>query len=378
MRSVPDTTGLEARITHGARVTSAHGRLQGLCQDGWVRAVQYDEFGSVPAIVEVPDPIAPEDGVVVRVAATGVCRSDWHAWKGHDDSVRLPHVPGHEFAGVVSSVGAGVTRFAVGDRVTAPFVFACGSCAECLEGATQVCTRQQQPGFTLPGSYAESVVVPHADVNLVALPDAVGFAEAAGLGCRFGTAYHALHARGRVAAGEWVVVYGCGGVGLSTVIVAVAAGAQVVAVDVSDAALERAAALGAVVVTMDADAVDTVRSLTGGGAHLSVDAFGSRATSVAAVASLRPRGRHVQVGLLLDDEAAPAIPMGRVIGEELELRGSHGISVGEYAAMLDDVVAGRLRPAESIGRTIGFDELPAALVAMDRPATSAGMTVAVV
>ncbi|MCS6560764.1 alcohol dehydrogenase catalytic domain-containing protein [Curtobacterium poinsettiae] len=342
-----------------------------------MRAVQYAQFGSVPSIVDLPEPVAPEHGVVVRVTATGVCRSDWHAWKGHDDSVRLPHVPGHEFAGVVASVGAGVQRFAVGDRVTAPFVFACGTCAECLDGATQVCTAQQQPGFDLQGSYADSLVVPHADLNLVALPDAVDFAVAAALGCRFGTAFHALHARGRVAAGEWVVVYGCGGVGLSAVMVAVAAGAHVVAVDVSAAALERAAALGADTVLMDADAVTTVRSRTGGGAHVSLDAYGSRATSVAAVASLRPRGRHVQVGLLLDDEAAPAIPMGRVIADELELLGSHGAAVGEYGAMLDAVVAGRLRPEETIGRTIGFDDLPEALVAMNRPATSSGMTVAV-
>lgn len=342
-----------------------------------MRAVQYDRFGSTPTIVELPEPTAPVDGVVVRVAATGVCRSDWHAWKGHDDSVRLPHVPGHEFAGVVTAVGASVTRAAVGDRVTAPFVFACGTCEQCRDGATQVCTRQQQPGFTLQGSYAESVVVPHADVNLVALPDEVGFAEAAGLGCRFGTAYHALHARGRVAEGEWVAVYGCGGVGLSTVIVAVAAGARVVAVDVSAGALERAAALGATTLPMGDDVAADVRALTGGGAHVSVDAYGSRATSVAAVASLRPRGRHVQVGLLLDDEAAPVIPMGRVIADELELLGSHGISVGEYAAMLDDVVAGRLRPAQSIGRTIGFEDLPGAIVAMDGPAAGPGMTVAV-
>ncbi|MBT2501190.1 alcohol dehydrogenase catalytic domain-containing protein [Curtobacterium sp. ISL-83] len=342
-----------------------------------MRAVQYSSFGSVPTIVEVDDPTAPDDGVVVRVAATGVCRSDWHAWKGHDDSVRLPHVPGHEFAGIVSSVGSGVTRFAVGDRVTAPFVFACGMCEECLAGATQVCTRQEQPGFTLPGSWAESLVVPHADVNLVALPDTVGYAEAAGLGCRFGTAHHALHARGRIAPGEWVAIVGCGGVGLSAVIVAVAAGARVVATDISPVALARAEALGAVTVPFDDDAPESIRRITGGGAHLSVDAYGSRATSVAAVATLRPRGRHVQVGLLLDDEATPAIPMGRVIAEELELLGSHGMAVGEYAAMLEDVVAGRLRPAESIGRTIAFEELPEALVAMDGPAAGAGMTVAV-
>ena len=342
-----------------------------------MRAVQYDHFGSVPSIVELPEPVPPADGVVVRVAATGVCRSDWHAWKGHDDSVRLPHVPGHEFAGVVAAVGPDVARVSVGDRVTAPFVFACGTCDECRAGATQVCTRQEQPGFTLPGSWAESVVVPHADVNVIALPDAVGFEAAAALGCRFGTAYHALHDRARVSAGEQVAVFGCGGVGLSAIAVAVAAGARVVAVDISPAALERAAALGADVVPMDEQAVDAVRSLSGGGAHVALDAYGSRATSAASVRSLRPRGRHVQVGLLLDDEAAPVIPMGRVIADELELLGSHGISVGEYAAMITDVVAGRLRPDESIGLTIGFDDLPGALAAMDRPASTAGMTVAV-
>ncbi|MBM7801633.1 alcohol dehydrogenase [Curtobacterium luteum] len=341
-----------------------------------MRAVQYSEFGSVPAVVEVPGPDLPPHGVLVRVRATGVCRSDWHAWKGHDDSVTLPHVPGHEFAGEVAAVGAEVRRVAVGDRVTAPFIFACGTCEQCRAGATQVCTAQQQPGFDLAGSYAEFVAVPHADLNVVALPDEVGFAEAASLGCRFGTAYHALHAVGRVTAGEWVSVFGCGGVGLSTVQVAVAAGARVVASDISPAALERAAALGAATVPMDAGAVGAIRTLTGGGAHVSVDAFGSRATSVAAVGTLRPRGRHVQVGLLLGDEATPAIPMGRVIGDELEILGSHGIGVREYAAMLDDVVAGRLRPADSIGRTIGFDELPEAILAMDRPAVGSGMTVA--
>jgi D-arabinose 1-dehydrogenase-like Zn-dependent alcohol dehydrogenase len=342
-----------------------------------MRAVQYDHFGSVPTIVELPDPSPPADGVVVRVAATGVCRSDWHAWKGHDDSVRLPHVPGHEFAGVVTAVGPDVDRVSTGDRVTAPFVFACGTCDECRAGATQVCTRQEQPGFTLPGSWAESVVVPHADVNVIALPDAVGFAAAAALGCRFGTAYHALHDRAGVRAGEQVAVFGCGGVGLSAVAVAVAAGARVIAVDISPAALERATALGADVVPMDEQAVDTLRDLTGGGAHVALDAYGSRATSAASVRSLRPRGRHVQVGLLLDDEAAPVIGMGRVIADELELLGSHGISVGEYAAMIADVVAGRLRPEESIGLTIGFDDLPGALADMDRPAATAGMTVAV-
>ncbi|PPG44721.1 alcohol dehydrogenase [Rathayibacter sp. AY1C9] len=342
-----------------------------------MRAVSYSSFSALPAIVEVPEPVCPVDGVVVRVAATGVCRSDWHAWKGHDDSVVLPQIPGHEFAGTVIATGAQVSLFAVGDRVTAPFVFACGDCEQCREGATQVCLRQQQPGFTLDGSFAEAVAVTGADLNLVRLPDSVGFVEAAGLGCRFGTAYHALHERGRVAPGEWVAVLGCGGVGLSAVIVALAAGARVVASDVSAPAREAAAALGAVTVPGGEGAAEAIRAATGGGAHLAVDAVGSSVTAEASIAALRPRGRHVQVGLLLGPDAAPAMPLGRVIAQELELLGSHGIARSGYTALLDDVVAGRLRPADSVGRTIAFEDLPAALAAMDAPAATPGMTVAV-
>ncbi len=342
-----------------------------------MRAVQYDRFGSMPVIVELPTPEAPVDGVVVTVRATGVCRSDWHAWKGHDDSVSLPTRAGPRVLG--DRVGRRRRRHRLrrrrpGDRaVRLRLRYVRAVPRRGHAGVHPAAAARVHAAGLVP----EAVVVPHADVNLVALPDEVGFAEAAGLGCRFGTAYHALHARGRVAAGEWVAVFGCGGVGLSTVLVAVAAGARVVAVDVSPAALERAAALGATTLPMGEDVAATVHGVTGGGAHVSVDAYGSRATSLAAVGSLRPRGRHVQVGLLLDDEAVPVIPMGRVIADELELLGSHGIAVGEYAAMLDDVVAGRLRPAESIGRTIGFGDLPDALEAMDRPATGSGMTVAV-
>lgn len=337
-----------------------------------MRAIQYDAFGAMPQVVDIDAPVCPPRGAVIRVHATGVCRSDWHAWAGHDDSVRLPHVPGHEFAGVVAEVGSEVTRFRAGDRVTAPFILACGTCEHCLAGATQVCPNQRQPGFTLPGSFADLVAVTEADLNLVALPEGVGFAEAAGLGCRFSTAYHALHERAGVRAGEWVAVFGCGGVGLSAVMIAVAAGARVVAVDVSAAALATAAELGAEVLPSGPDVVARVRELTDGGAHVALDALGSSETFRAALDSLRPRGRHVQVGLLLDADAEPRIPMGRVIADELALFGSHGIAAGEYERMLAAIVRGDLDPARTIGRTIGFDDLPEALA---RPA-SGGMTVA--
>ena len=345
-----------------------------------MRAVVFDEYGGPATVREVADPVAPDHGVVLRVGATGLCRSDWHGWMGHDDTIALPHVPGHELAGTVASVGADVTRWSVGDRVTVPFVCACGSCPQCASGNQQVCDRQTQPGFTGWGSFAELVALDHADVNLVALPTWLDLATAASLGCRFATAYRAVLAQGRVAPGEWVAVHGCGGVGLSAVMVAVAGGARVVAVDVSAAALQLATELGAEV-TVDAtgehDAGAAVRAATGGGVHVSLDALGSPATLAASVWSLRKRGRHVQVGLLDPGPGDPAVPMARVIADELELLGSHGMAAHHYPEMLALVAGGRLRPDLLVTRRIGLDEAGAALAAMGEPGQGPGVTVIV-
>lgn len=344
--------------------------------DGRMRAVLYDAFGARPVVTEVPDPVCPPGGAVIAVRATGVCRSDWHAWQGHDDSVHLPHIPGHEFAGEIAEIDPSVEGFAVGDRVTAPFVLACGRCTQCREGAPQVCPHQRQPGFDLPGSWAERVVVHEAAINLVALPEGLDPVAAAGLGCRFGTAYHALHAQARVCAGETVCVVGCGGVGLSLVMIAVAAGASVIAVDVSAAALAAAEELGARTVRAGSGDVDRVRARAGGGVDVSVDALGSAATARTAIGTLRPRGRHVQVGLLLGDDADPALPMGRVIAEELTLLGSHGLGAAEYPALLAAVASGRLDPGRTVGAVVGLEDLPDALVAMGAGPSGAGMTIA--
>ena len=339
-----------------------------------MRAVVYDAVGAPPQVRQVPRPVCPPDGVLVAVAATGVCRSDWHAWRGHDP-VSLPHVPGHELAGTVAEVGPQVTRFALGDRVTTPFVNGCGRCEVCAAGNPQVCPDQSQPGFTGPGSFAELVALHAADLNLVRLPDTVGFVEAAALGCRFATAYRALTVHARLQPGEWLAVHGCGGVGLSAVVIGAALGARVVAVDLSASALDRARSCGAEAVVRSADPVAEVLELTGGGAHVSVDAFGSAATAVASIQNLRRRGRHVQVGLLLDP-AGTALPMDRVVAHELELYGSHGMAAADYPAMLELVTSGAVRLETLIGSVISLDEAPAALMAMDRlDAVAAGITV---
>jgi D-arabinose 1-dehydrogenase-like Zn-dependent alcohol dehydrogenase len=336
-----------------------------------MRAVVYERFGELPELRQVPDPAPPADGVVIAVEATGLCRSDWHGWRGHDPDIRLPHVPGHEFAGVIAAVGARVRGWQVGDRVTTPFICACGNCPACLAGDQQVCHRQEQPGFTGWGSFADLVVVHHAETNLVRLGDTIDFRSAAALGCRFATAYRAVVAQGRARPGEWLTVYGCGGVGLSAVTIAVAAGARVIAVDVSPAALELAGRFGAEVI-IDAGATDAataVRDATGGGSHVTIDALGSAATLTAAIESLRRRGRHVQVGLLPAATGRPAVPMELVVAYELEIVGSHGMPAHAYGSMMALVGTGALRPAELVTHEVALSGAPRALAAMDGPAT---------
>ena len=339
-----------------------------------MRAVVVDGVRARPVVREVADPTAAAGGVVVRVMASGMCRSDWHAWAGHEE-IAWPQVPGHELAGVIAQVGAEVGQWRVGDRVTVPFVCGCGRCEWCLAGAAQVCPHQQQPGFTAWGSFAEYVALEAADTNLVAIPEHVDFPAAASLGCRFATAYRALVGRARVTDGEWVTVVGAGGVGLSVVMIARALGARVVAVDRNSEALAAASELGAEHL-LRADGTDipaAVSDLTEGGSHVAVDAVGSEQTCADAILSLRRRGRHVQVGLLPPVGGHPRVPMARVIAWELDLLGSHGMAAADYPGMIALIEQGSLQPQRLIERTIGLDEAAALLPNFDR-ATVAGIT----
>lgn len=333
------------------------------------------EIGGSLEVLDVPEPAAPEGGVIVEVHATGLCRSDWHAWAGHD-RIELPHVPGHELADVVSKVGSGVDRRRVGDRVTVPFVCGCGACEWCESGNAQVCPNQQQPGFTHWGSFAERVALHAADTNLVAIPDDVTFEAAASLGCRFATAYRALTGRARLIAGEWVTVIGAGGVGLSAVMIAKAIGARVIAVDRNRSALDLAASLGADHVLLagaDGSVVDHVHELTGGGSHVALDAVGSEVTSAESLLSLRRRGRHVQVGLLPAVDGHPRVPMERAIAWELDLLGSHGMAAADYPQMLALIERGDLRPEKLIERVVGLEQAALLLPNLDTSAP-AGIT----
>lgn len=339
-----------------------------------MRAAVYEQFRGPIDVVEVSDPTPGADDVVVEVLAVGLCRSDYHGWHGTDPDIECPHVGGHEFVGRVVAVGAAVERLRVGDRVVAPFVCGCGECEPCRLGQHQVCRRQQQPGFTRWGAFAQYTSVPFADTNAVVVPDTVDDTSAALVGCRVSTAYRGVVERGRLTADEVLAVHGCGGVGLAAVALGRAVGARVVAVDINDDALALARRLGA----DDLVRADTVGDVPAhlhelvGGAHVSVDCLGHPVTAANSVLGLRALGRHVQIGLFPSATADFAI--SRVIRDELEVLGVHGLSASRFPQVLDLMAQGRLDPAAMVTRTVSLDDVPVALPAMGSFATP-GVTV---
>lgn len=331
-----------------------------------MRAALITEFQRPLVIAEVDDPTVSEHGVVLRVEASGVCLSDWHAWMGHEALPGLPHVPGHEMAGVVDVVGSRVKRWEVGDRVTVPFSIGCGECRPCRTGHLNTCDRAFTPGFSAWGSFAELVAIDHADVNLVRLPDGLESVHAAALGCRLITAFRAVVDRGRLQPGEWLCVYGCGGVGLSAVMIGVAIGASVIAVDLHPASRSLALQLGAaeVVDGSDADPWRAVRELTEGGAHVSIDAVGRTEPAINSIRSLRKHGRHVQVGLMLAEHATPPIPMEAVIMGELEILGTRGMPATDYHRVFDLISSGEVDLERLVTRTVDLVDVSPILESM--------------
>ncbi len=332
-----------------------------------MKAVIFETFGGPLSLENVPDPEVPADGVVIKVNATGLCLSDWHGWVGHDTDIKLPHVPGHELAGTIEAIGPDVKNWKIGDAVTLPFVLGCGKCPQCLSGNHQVCDHQFQPGFTHWGSFAEYVSIARADINLVALPPQIDFVTAASLGCRFATSFRAVAQQGRVSGGQWVAVHGCGGVGLSAIMIANAMGASVIGVDINEEKLAVARSLGAVA-TIDSTKVEDVptaiKDLSHGGAHISLDALGNKITCFNSIACLRKRGKHVQVGLMAAEHALPPIPMGKVIANELEIYGSHGMQAFHYEEMLEMITNGKLAPQKLVHKRISLAEAPKELAEM--------------
>ncbi len=333
-----------------------------------MRAAVFETFQGNITIKNIEDPQPKRDGVVVKVNATGLCRSDWHAWMGHDIDINLPHVPGHELAGTIETIGKDVKNFSIGDRITVPFVSGCGSCRECKSGNHQVCDYQSQPGFTHHGSFAEYVALDYADTNLVKFPEDIDSVTAATLGCRFITSFRAIVAQGKVSEGQHVVIHGCGGVGLSAIMIANALGAHVTAIDINENTLDLAKQFGATTVinaTNNSNIVGEIKDITNGGAHVSMDALGSAETCFNSISGLRKRGKHIQVGLMTENHKHPKVPMDLVLANELEIIGSHGMQAYKYPEMLKMISDGKLHPEKLIDRTISLEEVTTALPNMN-------------
>ena len=322
-----------------------------------MKAMVLEEVGKPMMVKEWPEPECPPDGAVIRVEASGICRSDWHLWQGDwgwiGFKMRMPTVLGHEFAGVVEEVGKDVKTLKTGMRVVVPLAQGCGVCGDCRTGHSNLCMGAGM------GGYARYGLLNHADFNFAPLPDKIDFVEASSMGCRYVTAYHGILDQGQVRADESVVVYGCGGVGLSAVQIATALGARVIAVDLDDRKLELAKKVGAadVINGRNNDPVKAVMDLTRGGADVSVDALGIAATCRNAVASLRKRGRHIQIGLTTQGEKGEvALPVDQIVFKEIQFIGSLAIQSFRYPAILSMVERGRLEPRKLISETIPLEK----------------------
>lgn len=329
-----------------------------------MRAAVYEQFEGAIQISNVTDPTPESHSVIIEVKATGLCLSDWHGWMGHDKDIRLPHVPGHELAGTIAEIGSDIKKFKIGDRVTVPFVSGCGKCPECDSGNHQICDNQFQPGFTHWGSFAQYVNIHYADTNLVKLPENMDFATAASLGCRFATSFRGVVDQGKVQADQWVAVHGCGGVGLSAIMIASAYGANVIAVDINSEALQLAKSVGAVttVNAIESDNVaEDILAITNGGVNISIDALGNPEILLNSMSSLRKRGKHIQIGIMPPEYTLSKIPTDKIIAGELEILGSHGMQAYRYDEMLDLIQAGKLKPEKLISDTIKLDDVKSEL-----------------
>lgn len=334
-----------------------------------MKAIVYKKFQGPLALSSVSDPEPTPDGVVIEVKASGLCLSDWHGWMGHDADIVLPHVPGHELSGTVVEVGNLINKFKIGDRVTVPFVSGCGRCEQCHSGNHQICDSQFQPGFTHWGSFAQYVAINYAETNLVRLPEDISFTTAASLGCRFATSFRGVVDQGKIARGNWVAVHGCGGVGLSAIMIAKAKGANVIGVDIDDDVLDFAKSIGADATINSQHSTDVpneIQELTQGGVHISVDALGNAEVLLNSIDSLKKRGRHIQIGIMPPESTYSKIPIDQLIAKELEIIGSHGMQAHRYDEMIDMITSGTLNPEKLVSSEIKLQDIIEELPTMNR------------
>lgn len=331
-----------------------------------MRAAVIRDFSEDLCIETVDDPSCPDNGVVLEVAACGVCRSDYHGWTGGHPKVKIGSILGHEYCGTVVEAGA-KAKHKIGDKLIAPFILGCGDCPACRTGHSNTCESAVVPGFGTPGAYAEYVAVPF-DHNLVHLPETLSEALAAGLGCRVTTAWHALTDRANVRAGEWVAVHGTGGIGLSALLLAKMLGARVIVVDVVQEKLDHALSLGAdaAVNAAKEDVPEAIREITRGGAQVSLEALGIARTTNASVECLAALGRHVHVGMPAGNGMLE-LNMRAIYSKQLSFFGTRGMPAWKYPSLLDMIERGAVDLTPMLDREVTLSGASAELRAMNGP-----------
>ena len=311
-----------------------------------MKAVQLVAPGRPLELREVPVPDPGSGDVLVRVKAAGICHSDAHYRAGKSRVEPLPLTLGHEVAGEVAAVGAGVRRLRVGDRVCLHYLATCGDCGYCHAGTEQFCPTGQMIGKYRDGGYAEYILVPARSV--FTLPEEISYEEGAIMMCSSATSLHALN-KSRLKAGESVAIFGIGGLGMSALQLARAMGAgEVYAVDMNHGKLTFAASHGALPVdAAKGDAVEEIRRLTKGrGVDVALELIGLPLTMQQAVRCLAIQGRAMLVGIT--PESFSVAPYAEVLNKEAEIIGVSDHLASELPLLIDWVRTGRLQ----LGRVI--------------------------
>jgi alcohol dehydrogenase, propanol-preferring len=309
---------------------------------------------------EVPRPTYGDEDILIQVAGCGLCHSDLHYIDHGTKTFKPPPlILGHETSGTVAAVGAAVSEFHEGDRVLVPPVLPCGKCRTCRAGRANACEHVRMFGNDVDGAFAEYLVAPAAEC--FAVPAEIPLIEACIISDAVTTPWHGVRNRARVRAGETVVVYGCGGIGLNAVQIAALLGAIVIAVDVSEEKLQWACRLGAADV-IDARAVSdvpkAVRRLTGGGADVAIEAIGNTRTQEQALASLRVTGRLLMMGF---NPQTMSLNAGRTTYRELEVIGTLGCPPSEFPTVIELVRRGKLQAVPLVTGRFALDEINAGL-----------------
>jgi propanol-preferring alcohol dehydrogenase len=288
-----------------------------------------------------PQPELNAGEILVRIAACGLCHTDLHYIDHGVPTVKHPPmILGHEASGIVVQVASDVETFQGGERVLLPTILACGRCAACLSGRENICQNNKMLGNDVDGAFAEYAKVPAHEVFI--LPEEIPLVEGSIIADALTTPYHAVKNRAEVRAGDTVVVFGCGGVGLNVVQFAHLSGGIVIAVDISEEKLEWARKLGANITIngREGDVARKIRRLTSGGADIAIEAIGNPSTIQEAFVSIHPGGRLVVLGYT---DQNISFHGGRIMYREMEIRGSLGCRHVDYPRVIELVRNGSVQ-----------------------------------